>query len=506
MNPLMYEGLLQLFTPYNLLAVVAGTAMGMLFGALPGLSATMGIALLIPLTFGMPPDAALIMLTAIYGAAIFGGSIPAILLHTPGTPAGAATALDGYQMTLKGEGGKALGIAAVSSATGGMLSAVALLLIAPPLARFSLRFGPAEFFWVAVFGLTIVASLSRGSLLKGLISGACGLLLGMIGIDTFTGVQRFTFGFAELFDGLGIVPALIGLFSMSQALILAESRWHPSRRTPVTFRWRECIPKLREYIRLLPLILRSGGIGVVVGMLPGAGGDIASWVSYSEAKRYSRHADKFGTGIPQGVAAAEGANNAVTGGAMIPLLTLGIPGSAAAAVLLGGLLIQGLIPGQRLFVDHGVITYAVIFSFFLANLVMLAFGLLGAGLFQRVNLLPTPVLIALIVTLSAIGSYAIAYSLLDVWIMVLFGVLGYAMRKLDFSPAAMVLGLILAPVMEQGLQRGLTIGRGDLLYFVQNPLSQFLVALTLFALVAPYVLERLLKTRLRGETPVRSED
>jgi putative tricarboxylic transport membrane protein len=505
-SALMLEGLLHVFTWQNLLAAFAGTLLGMMFGALPGLTATMGIALLVPLTFGMPADSGLIMLTAVYGAAVYGGSIPAILLHTPGTPAGAATSLDGYQMTLKGQGGRALGISAVSSATGGMLSAVALLLIAPPLATFSLRFGPAEFVWVAVFGLTIIASLARGSMLKGLISGGLGLLIGTIGIDPFTGQRRFTFGFAELFDGIAIVPALIGLFSFSQAMILAEERWAPTARAILRFGWRECIPKLREYLRLLPLILRSAGLGTFVGMLPGAGGDIASWVAYSEARRYSKKRDQFGTGIPEGVAAPEAANNAVTGGSLIPLLTLGIPGSAAAAVLLGGLLVQGLIPGQRLFIDHGVITYAVIFSFFVANIMMMVLGLLGAGVFQRINQVPVPVLIVLIVALSVIGAYALQNSLFDVWMLLLFGVIGYLMRRLGFMPAAMVLGMILAPVLERGLRQGLSIGRGQLSFFWASPISKVLIALTLLSLLAPLLLERLTVGRKRATSEDASLD
>jgi putative tricarboxylic transport membrane protein len=503
---LMYEGFLQTFTWINLLACLAGTVLGMVFGALPGLTATMGIALLVPLTFGMPADSALIILTAIYGAAVFGGSIPAILLHTPGTPAGAATCIDGYQLTLKGQGGQALGISAVCSATGGMVSAFALLLIAPPLAQLSLMFGPAEYVWVAIFGLTIIASLSRGSMLKGLISGGLGLLIGTIGVDYFTGETRFTFGFSGLFDGVAIVPALIGLFSLSQALILAEERWHPQNRAILRFSWRECIPSLREYTRLLPLTLRSSGIGAFVGILPGAGGDIASWIAYSEARRYSKKRDQFGTGIVEGVAAPESANNAVTGGALIPLLTLGIPGSSAAAVLLGGLLIQGLIPGQRLFVDHGVITYAVIFSFFVANAMMLLIGLLGAGVFQRINLVPVPVLIVLIVTLSVIGSYALQNSMFDVWVLIVFGVLGYAMRKLDFMPAAMVLGMILSPILERGLRQGLDISQGDILFFFSSVISQVLIALTLLSLLLPLVLERLVLSRAPSHEPIQELD
>jgi putative tricarboxylic transport membrane protein len=481
----MQGGLLQAIQPLNVLAALTGTVLGIIFGALPGLSATTAIALLVPLTFGMPADASLIMLTAIYGGSMFGNAIPAILLHTPGTPASAATLLDGYPMTLKGEGGRALGITAVASTVGGMFSALALLIIAAPLASFALRFGPVEFFWVAIFGLTVVASLSAGNLLKGIIAAACGLLIGTIGMDPFTGTLRFTYGYSGLFEGLGIVPTMIGLFSMSQALVMAEQRWHPSLRTVIRFTWRECIPTFLDIRRLMPAILRSSGIGTIVGILPGAGADIAAWVSYSQERRMSKHPERFGTGVPEGVAAPEAAQNAVTGGTMIPLLTLGIPGSATAAILLGGMLIQGLIPGPRLFTDHAVITYAIIFSFFIANIFMLIIGLLGAGVFQRVNLLPTPVLIAMIVTFSVVGSFAVNNSLFDVWIMLIAGVVGYVMQKLKFSVPAMVLGFILAPIFERNLQRGLDLGRYDVAFFFQSPISLVLVTLTLLALFGP---------------------
>lgn len=482
------SGLVQALQPVNLLAAFAGTLLGIIFGALPGLTATTAIALLIPMTFGMPADTSLIMLTAIYGGSMFGNAIPAILLHTPGTPASAATLLDGYPMTLKGEGGRALGIAAVASTVGGMISAVALLVISAPLASLSLRFGPAEFFWTAVFALTVVASLSAGNLIKGIIAAAAGLLIGTVGMDPFTGTLRFTYGFSGLYEGVGIVPALVGLFSLSQALVMSEKRWAPGLAVTIRVTWRECIPKMAEFGRLLPAILRGSGFGVITGILPGAGGDIAAWLSYSQERRLSKHPERFGKGEPKGVAAPEAAQNAVTGGTMIPLLTLGIPGSATAALLLGGLLIQGLVPGPRLFTDHAEITYAIIFSFFIANVFMLIIGLLGAGIFQRVNRLPTPVLVVMIIIFSVVGSFAVSNNLFDVWIMLIAGVLGYAMQKLGFSVPALVLGFILAPLFERNLQRGIDLGHGDPLFFFQSGISLVLFAFTLAALFGPMVM------------------
>ncbi|QBI54978.1 tripartite tricarboxylate transporter permease [Streptomonospora litoralis] len=495
---LLAEALANLLTPAVLLAVAAGVVGGILIGALPGLSGTMGIALLVPVTFSMDPVAGIAMLTAIYAAATYGGSLSAILINTPGTPAGAATALDGYQLTLQGKGAKALGVSALASMTGGIVSAFALLLLAPPLAEVSLAFSAPEYFLIALFGLLIIGSLSAGSLLKGFTAGALGLLAATIGIDILTGYPRFTFGTTALQSGVELVPALIGLFSLSQVLVLAEGRGAAPEGMAEGLRGR-AMPTLAELRRIAATILRSSGIGVFVGLLPGAGGDVGSWVGYNEAKRFARGAEKqeFGKGSIKGVAAAECANNAVTGGALIPLLTLGIPGGSATAVILGGLLIHGLQPGGQLFAESGGITYAIILGFLLANLLMGVIAILGARYFVRATRVPIGVLVPVIVALCVVGSFSVNNSMADVWVMLAAGGIGYLLRKVGVPPAPIVLGLILGAIAEKGLRQSVVMAQGDMLgYYLSRPLSVVLMALIALSLLAP-----LLARRLRRRIP-----
>ncbi|MUL43798.1 hypothetical protein FZ103_21965 [Streptomonospora sp. PA3] len=494
---LLAEALGNLLTPQVLLAIVAGVVGGILIGALPGLSGTMGIALLVPVTFGMDPVAGIAMLTAIYAAATYGGSISAILINTPGTPAGAATALDGYQLTRQGKGAKALGVSALASTAGGLVSAFALLLLAPPLAQVSLAFSAPEYFLIAIFGLLIIGSLSAGSLLKGFVAGALGLLLATVGIDILTGYPRFTFGTTALQSGIQLVPALIGLFSLSQVLVLAEGRGTDRTGMAEGLRGR-ALPTLAELKRIGATILRSSGIGVFVGILPGAGGDIGSWVGYNEAKRFAKGPEKeeFGKGSIKGVAAAECANNAVTGGAMIPLLTLGIPGGSATAVILGGLLIHGLQPGGALFAESGGITYAIILGFLLANILMGIIAIAGARFFVRATRVPMSVLVPVIVALCVVGSFAVNNSLADVWVMLVAGAVGYVLRKVGVPPAPIVLGLILGAIAEKGLRQSVVMAQGDMIgYYLSRPLSVVLMALILLSLLAP-VLARWLRKRI----------
>lgn len=337
------------FTFEVLFALTLGVIVAIIMGALPGLSASMAVALLIPVTFGMNPVAGLVMLTGVYTAAIYGGSITAILLHTPGTPSSAATAIDGYELAKKGEGFKAIGVATISSVIGGVISAIALIFLSPPLAQISLKFSSLEYFFLALFGLTIIGSLAGDSIAKGLMGGLFGLFIGTIGLDQMNGIPRFTFGFLPLESGISMVPAMIGMFSVSQVMIITEdiikgkSSTVSNHENLLTGRF---LPTWKEFKMLFPTIIKSSIIGVFIGILPGAGADIGSWVAYNEAKRSSKHPEKFGKGSMMGIAASESANNAVTGGAIIPLLTLGIPGSAVAAILLGGLMIQGLASGM----------------------------------------------------------------------------------------------------------------------------------------------------------------
>jgi putative tricarboxylic transport membrane protein len=488
---LIFQALFNLFNLQTIIALVGGTIGGIVIGALPGLSATMGVALLIPLTFTMNPAQALIMLASIYAGAVYGGSISAILIHTPGTPASAATAIDGYAMTKKGLGGKALGVSTVSSGIGGFISGLALLLIAPPLSKISLMFGPAEYFLLAVFGLTIIGSLVGDSVVKGLISGVIGLLVGSVGVDIISGYPRFTFGLTPLESGISFIPALIGLFSMSQVLTLSAQNKSANAVEIGSLGNVRVTPTLKELKNLWITILRSSIIGIIVGMLPGAGGDIASWVGYNEAKRFSKEPHKFGTGNPEGVAASEAANNAVCGGALIPLLTLGIPGSATTAVMLGGIMIQGLIPGRELFTKYADVTYMLIIGFILAQLVLVIVGLAAARYLPIITRVPSKYLAPIIIALCVIGSYAINLSLFDVGVMFFFGLLGYYMKKNGFHPAPVVLGIILGPMAEKGLRTALQLAQGNpFRYFLTSPLSDILIALILLSLLSPILMER----------------
>jgi putative tricarboxylic transport membrane protein len=488
---LFTQVIVNLLSLQTIIAIALGVVGGIIIGALPGLSATMGVALLIPVTFGMEPVAGLAMLAAIYTSAVYGGSMSAILIHTPGSPASAATALDGYQMTVKGQGAKAIGISTISSMIGGFISGIALLFLAPPLSTISLKFGPAEYFLLAVFGLTIIGSLAAGSVIKGLAAGTLGLLVGTIGVDILTGYPRFTFGITSLQSGISLVPALIGLFALSQVLILAENGEGGESRITGALQGR-VLPSFREFKSIFVTIIRSSGLGVLVGILPGAGGDVGSWVALNEAKRFSRNKEKFGTGDIEGVAAPEAANNAVTGGALIPLLVLGIPGSATTAVLLGGILIQGLRPGRELFTTQANITYALIIGFLLANILMGVIGLLGAKfLFVRAASAPQNILAPIIVGLSVVGAYAINNNIFDVWVMVAFGLIGYFLRKTGFPPAPVVLGLILGPIAENGLRQSFTLAQGDIIsYYLSRPLSVALIVLTILSLLSPLIVRK----------------
>lgn len=478
----LWIGLANVVQPNNLLAILAGTMIGMFIGAMPGLSATMAIALLLPLTYSLNPETGLAMLASLYLAAMYGGSIAAILLRTPGTPAAAATVLDGYPMAQKGLAGKALGLSLTASLIGGVMSSVALLTVAPLLGKIVLNFGPVEIFAVAVLGITIIGSLAQGSAILGLMSGALGLLLAMVGMDLTTGTPRFTFGYLDLFGGIDFTVALIGLFSIPQAVRLIVQGDHNAEQSVSSVRDR-MLPNWREFKNLLPNSLRSGVIGIFVGLIPGTGGDTASWFAYNEAKRFSKHKAEFGTGYPAGIVAPEAANNAVVGGALIPTIALGIPGSSSTAVLLGGLMVHGILPGPTLMTDHGDVTYTLLWAVLFANVALFLVGVLFTRACVVVTRIPNRVVGPVIVVLSVIGSFAINNSVFDIGLMIAFGMIGLAFDSFRIPTPPLVIGLILGPILDTTLQQSLLIGGGSYWIFIDNPISATLLVFALLSVL-----------------------
>ena len=475
----------------SLVGLFIGVVGGMIIGALPGFSASMGVALLIPVTYGMSPVAGLVMLVSVYTSAIYGGSITATLCHTPGTPASAATAIDGYKLTQQGRGMEAVGVCTVASAIGGSVGALALLFLSPPLGRFSLQFSSLEYFMLAIFGVTIIASLAGESIVKGLFSGILGLFLGTVGLDAITGAPRFTFGSIQLEDGIQFVPALIGMFSISQVMIIAEDIY--KGRSTILADEAEMqgriLPPWGEFKTLLPTIGRSSILGTIIGIIPAAGAGVSSWVCYSLGKRFSKHPELFGNGSFEGVASSESGNNAATGGALVPLITLGLPGSAVAAILLGGMLMHGLVPGASMFTEKAAITYTIIVGFLLANILMGIIGLLIARYVARVSTIPMGVLGPLVVALSTIGTYAIRNNMFDVYVMLGFGALGYLLRKTGFATAPLVLGMVLGEIVESNWRRALILSRGNMFaYFLSRPISLVLLALVILSMFSPIIM------------------
>ena len=483
---------LQALAPTNLAVILLGTVVGIIVGALPGFTATMGIAILIPLTYTWNASTALIFLGAIYCGSMYGGSISAILINTPGTAAAAATAMDGYAMTKHGRAHEALTEAAVASFWGGQASTVALLFFAPVMAKWAFNFGAQEKFLMAAFGLTIIASLSTKSILKGLMMGCMGLLIACVGMDPVLGKARFTFGSTYLMGGITMIPAVIGLFSVSQVFGTLKDAIKPANPEDIA-RYKSSRFHLKDFFRYPITYLRSALIGIVVGVIPGTGGDVSSYVSYNMGKMFSKERDQFGDGSREGVACCEAANNAVTGGTLIPTLTLGIPGNATTAILLSGLTIHGLAPGYSLFTTGKNITYPFIMALFLANVAFVIIGLLGAKYFARVTLTPQNVLAACVLNLSLIGCYGVRGNIRDVYAMLIFGVVGYLLKTYKFNVVPIVLGMILGDIAEEALQQGLILYDNDLgamfSTFFQRPICLALMLMMVVSICAPFVME-----------------
>lgn len=494
------EFLIDALTPYHVALALGGVVAGTIIGSLPGLTATMAVAVLVPITFAMPPASALILMGAIYTGAIYGGAYSAILINTPGTPSAIATTFDGYPMAKKGDGDLAITLACIASVFGGLVGAIFLLALSPPLAAVALAFGPTEYFWLAIFGLTLIASLSEGDLLKGLVGACFGLLLACVGVAEISSDIRFTFDSKVLLGGIEVVSALIGLYCIPVLIDLVAV---PDRHLMVSadtrgVRFREAVAiSWKGKINLL----RSSLIGTFVGILPGAGGSIAGLVAYSEARRASKNSHGFGKGEPEGVQASESANNATVGGGFIPTLVLGIPGTPPDAVILGALLVQGIRTGPNLFTTQGSIVYTFIYGLFIATILMLPVGLLiGRYAYRSIVTIPKAMLVPTVAFMTLIGSYAIRNNVSDIVIMIVLGVFAWVVGRFGFSASPIVLGLILGRIAEQGFVQGWTIGEATeniLGMFFGRPISMAIIAFIVVSLFYPIFKERWLNKKQR---------
>ncbi len=470
--------------PANLFWAFVGVAAGTVVGILPGLGSSATVALLVPLTLGLDPTAGLIMLAGIYYGSKYGGSTTSILLNTPGESASVVTCLDGYALAKAGRAGAALGMAAIASFVAGTVGVILLTFLAPVVAEWALGFGPPEYFALMALGLSLVVFLAGRSVVKGVIATVLGLLLATVGTDIISGESRFTFGSALLLDGLDFVVLSVGLFAVAEVFVNLE-RTVAARLFAVPRRLRELLPSWDDLRASRFALFQGSLIGFFIGTLPGAGSTVASFISYAIEKRFSRHPERFGHGAIEGVAAPEGANNSETGGAMVPLLTLGIPGSGTTAVLLGALILWGLQPGPLLFVEHPEFVWPVIASMYVGNVMLLVLNLPLVPLFASILRVPYAALFPGIVLLSIVGVYAVNAEAFDVLLMALFGGLGYVFRKLDIPAAPLVLAFVLGPLAERALRTSLVMSGGDLSIMLTRPLSAALLVVAVAMLAAP---------------------
>ena len=473
-------------TPFNLLMAVAGVIVGIMIGALPGIGPPSGVALLLPLTFGMDPTSGIIMLAALYAGSMYGGTITSVLINTPGESASVVTCLDGHQMALQGRAGAALGIAAAGSFIAGTFGVVLLMLVSPALARWSLAFGPPETFALMLLGLTTVTLLTGENALKGYISMVLGLMLAMVGFDIISGDARYAFGIPEMMDGIDFLPVAIGLFGLGEVLAGAEQA-AGARIVQGRVTLREVMPSARDWVRSRWAIVRGAVLGFMVGLLPGAGPTVASFLAYTVEKKVSKRPQEFGKGAVEGVAGPESANNAAATAAMVPMLTLGIPGSATTAIMLGGLMMWGLRPGPLLFEKNPQFVWGLIASQYIANVMLLVLSTAFIPLFVRALRMPYTILMPLIIVFCITGAYSLKNSVWDVGQMLVFGVLGYAMKKLGYSPAALVLALVLGPLAERALRQSLIISDAGLGIFFLRPIAAVLTVGALVAIAVPVV-------------------
>lgn len=465
-----------------------GVAMGIMIGALPGLTATTGVSIFLPLTFYMDTVPAFAFLLGIYCGGTYGGSITAILINTPGTPSAAATAIEGFPMSKKGDAHKALEMALYASFLGGIISCICLLFISPLMAKMALKFGPAEYFSLGIFGISIVASLAADNMVNGLISACFGLTLAMIGLDPINGATRLTFGTTSMQNGITTIPALIALFAVGELLRQGESVYHPVEAEKLAVRGRHLT--FKEFISHWKIMIEGSLIGCFIGAVPGTGGGIAAFVSYNQARRQSKHPEKFGTGCLEGIAASESGNNGVTGATLIPLLTLGIPGDAVTAVLMGALMIQGLTPGPLLFETDAQTIFGIYAILIICNIFMLLMGRLGLTFFSKVTDIPSSSLQPIILALCCIGTYASSTRQYELVVMAVVGLIAFFMNKCKMPSAPALLALILGPMVESNLRRGLVAKRGNLVtMFIDRPIALSILAITVIMLLSTAIRE-----------------
>ena len=468
-------------TPYNIWMALLGCLLGTLVGILPGLGPSATIAILLPITFGMDATPAMIMMCAVYYGAMYGGSTTSILVNVPGESSSVITAIEGHQLAMQGKAGTALGLSAIGSFIAGILGTIGLVAAAVPLAEFSLQFGPAEFFSLIIMGMLTIIFVGGKSIPKSLMSAVIGLGLGCVGTDIVEGKDRFTYGIAELLDGIDFVVLVMGTFGIAEVLVSAEEFM---KVEPIKVKFRDLFPSLREIFQVRWAVLRGTIIGFIIGVLPGAGPTIASFVTYGVEKSLSKTPEKFGTGVLEGIAGPESSNNAATSGAMVPMFALGIPGSGATAVMLGALILYGLKPGPMLFVENADFVWAVMASMFIGNVILIIMNLPMVPLFASLLRISYALIYPAILIICIIGAYAISTGLFDVGMMLIFGIAGYFMKRADIPPAPMLLALLLGPMMERALYQALNLSHGSMLVFITRPISGTLLAISLIMSIA----------------------
>ena len=495
---LLLAGLPNITSAYSLYLILAGTVLGIIFGVVPGLTATMGMAIFLPMTFAMSDVNGILFLVGMFVGACYAGSISAILVNIPGTPSAIATGFDGYLMAQKGEAGRAIGYATLSSALGGFFGVLVLVFAAPVLAGFALQFGAQEYTGVAFLGISIVSYISFGSTFKGLMGGIIGLLLASIGQDVITGYPRFAFGSRNLEAGLDMIPVMVGFFGVTEVLVKIEQ----SKEIRVAVaKVRKVVPSFSRMVRMSPMMAVSSMIGTFIGAVPAAGGAIASMAAYGIQKRFSKRSREYGTGIAEGVVAAEAANNAAVGGALVPMLSLGIPGDPQTAILIGALMINGLAPGPMLFLTRPDLISTIYLGNVVAVLAFTVIGLAGARYFAHLIRVPRYYLLPAIMIFCIIGSFAIRNTVFDIWVLLACGLMGYLLQKIGIMPAPIILGFVLGPILEDNFRRALIMSHGDWTTFLTRPISLTLILINLFILIGPSLIALGRRKTHEGATP-----